>query len=89
MVSKDMHQVYVGSYAANIGELTADPTFGESEKGALAIGNQRLDHIVSGHQTVVITSDAIPQPFFAKSDPRSTAYVKECVSSDEKHLSEV
>lgn len=45
---------------ADMGKLTADPAFAELEKDAPAIANQRLGHLVLGHQTVVFTSDSIP-----------------------------
>lgn len=47
---------------ADMGKLTADP-----EKDAPVIANQRLGHLVLGHQTVVFTSAAIPQPTFPSS----------------------
>lgn len=53
---------------ADMGKLTADPGFAELEKDAPAIANQKLDHLVLGHQTVVFTSDAVPQSSFPNSD---------------------
>lgn len=49
---------------ADMGKLTSDPDFADLEKDAPVVLDQRLGHLVLGHQTIIFTSDALPRPMF-------------------------
>ncbi|KAJ4388022.1 hypothetical protein N0V93_008627 [Gnomoniopsis smithogilvyi] len=47
---------------SDMGKVVADPDWLELEKDAPAVTDQRVGHLVLGHQTVAFTSDAMPKP---------------------------